>query len=295
MENSKDSKARAASPEDESANVYPAQEKLLKGHFEKVREQAKKEWLERNLYCEFDKSYICPLKRVQTYDLHLMVRPEYLACQFCTHLHELGVKHKEANGNHQFGSVQQEILDELQMCASLSEEIKIADPNFSKKTNHIRRQAIKELQKHYLVVARKRPEPNPTHPNQWEETTRATLTVLGAIVTNKVSKEVQGDPKLLLKEPEETSGWYLKFLMEGKKLLYTAIPAVQQRRTKKPKPRKEEGLRRNKNVLDEVPQTLMQMVIEIGTIEDYAEGKPIPEDPYQLADQIQDAIPEETR
>ena len=293
MENNNDSRNQGASDKNEDAVANLTQDERHKELLEKVKEQAKKEWLERNLYCEFDKSYICPLKALITYELHLAVRPEYMGCQFCSYLYDLGVKHKETIGGYKFGSAQQEILDELQLCVSLPEEKKIADPGFSKKTNLIRKQAARELQKRKLALARKRPEPDPTNPNHWTETTRATLTALGAIVTNRISQKAQDVSRLLLKDPVETIIWYWTFLTEGKKFLLSAIPALQKRHSKKPKREKEESLQRGKHILDELPQTLIEMVREIETIEYYLRGEPLPENAYQATDL--DAIPEKMR
>lgn len=276
MEETKRKIARAQTETDEGSREWPERyDALLKEVEEKAREEAKKA-----PNCTFDEYFVCPLKRFLIYELHLIPRSDYIPCHVCSHLFELGTKHKEETGEYQFSSVQREILDELELCRGLSKERKIANPSYSKNTNFVRKRAAKKLEKHCLVLVRMRPEPHPTSPKRWVKTAMATLTLLGAIIANKVSKRVRDNPKVLLLEPDHTAGWYLKLLTDGKDSLARAAQIARKRARNRARKRAGQRLAEKQDTLDEVVQTLMAMLIEIGTLKDRAEKKPTPEDPY---------------
>lgn len=248
----------------------------------------------KKFYCTFDKEFLCPLKSFLASKLHLRVRNDFIPCHLCSHLYELGVKHREKIGAYKLSPVQRDILDELELCSSLGEEGKIADPAYSKKTNYVRRRAAERLEKHYLIVTRKRAEPKPENPHNWREVTKATLTPLGAIVANKMSQKGKDNPERFLLEPERALEWYLQFLEEEKNFLREAKVAqtVRERiKRRKKKPAEDFELFEKPDTLSEAMRTLIAILIEIGTIKDLLRGEAIPEDPYAAAaEQICDVL-----
>ena len=278
MEESKRNIAQAQTGTEGSKEWPERYEALLKEVEEKAREEAKKA-----PNCTFDQNFVCPLKRFLIHELHLVARSDYIPCHVCSHLYEVGIKHRKGTGAHKFSSVQREILDELELCRSLSEESKIAKPGYSRKTNYTRRRAARELEKRCLVLVRTRAEPHPTNPRRWIKTAKATLTLLGAIAANKVSKRAKDNPEILLLEPDNTAGWYLEFLTDGKESLARAAQAARKRVRKRANDQTGQDLEGKEGTLDEIVQTLMAMLIEIGTLKDRAEKKPTPKDPYAAA------------
>ena len=246
----------------------------------------------KKLCCTFDKEFLCPLKGWLTSTLHLTVRNDFIPCHLCSHLYELGVNHRETIGEYKLSPVQREILGELDLCTSLPEERKIAEADYRKNANFTRRRGAVRLEKHYLILTRKRPEPDPKNPHNWREVTKATLTMLGAIVANKMSQKVKDNPERFLLEPARTSGWYYRYLREEKNFLREARAAqsVRERiKKRKKEPAKDFKVFETPDTLNEAVRTLMAIIIETGTMKDLLRGEAIPEDPYAAAmDQIQD-------